>query len=543
MRIGLYHGYELTGSGSNEYTRYLSRALASRGHEVHVICREPDPDSIEHVDQAFAWTTGGRPRELFQREKVGGGGRCVLHQLAESSVQPVFLADKQRSGNVKEFPELTDEELLSYHNDCVGALTAILKELRLDLLHANHTVYQPVVAAEACPVSSTPFLVFPHGSAIEYVLRRDERFADLAHGALLAADGMVTGNREVRDRILDLYPASRDRLAAKSHLVGVGVDTDLFAPIPRRDRARHLRRAGRDVPAGGKQAEQSAALRERLAAGEWGAVADYRAAYDQSQPDEDALAKLDGVTDADRILLFVGALTAGKGLQSVIAALPSLFATSPETRLVVVGSGRFREVLEALVYAIASRDEALLEALVACDLDVPEADRYPPFEDIRRLLDDPDGRARLLSQGPEFMDRVLFVGRFDHERLRHLFPCADLSIFPSVVPEAYPLVLMESLANGVLPVVTDFSGFTDALDELESVLGKNWVDRMRLPATGDRVPGIAARLQSLLVDPELSGLAPTLRAVAVEQYDWNVRAAAMEAVYAKIAALAEAKSS
>ena len=29
MRIGLYHGYELMGSGSNEYTRYLAASLLS----------------------------------------------------------------------------------------------------------------------------------------------------------------------------------------------------------------------------------------------------------------------------------------------------------------------------------------------------------------------------------------------------------------------------------------------------------------------------------------------------------------------------------
>ena len=55
MRIALFHGYELTGSGSNEYTRYLSRALAEMGHEVHVLCRESSPDAIEHVSKAMDW--------------------------------------------------------------------------------------------------------------------------------------------------------------------------------------------------------------------------------------------------------------------------------------------------------------------------------------------------------------------------------------------------------------------------------------------------------------------------------------------------------
>ena len=54
MRIGLYHGYELTGSGSNEYTRYLGRSLLDAGYEVHIICREFYPETIPYVTCAYA---------------------------------------------------------------------------------------------------------------------------------------------------------------------------------------------------------------------------------------------------------------------------------------------------------------------------------------------------------------------------------------------------------------------------------------------------------------------------------------------------------
>ena len=46
MRIALFHGYELSGSGSNEYTRCTWRALALAGHDVQVLCREPKPSAI-----------------------------------------------------------------------------------------------------------------------------------------------------------------------------------------------------------------------------------------------------------------------------------------------------------------------------------------------------------------------------------------------------------------------------------------------------------------------------------------------------------------
>jgi hypothetical protein len=38
MKLQVSNGYELSGSGSNQATRYLARALACAGHEVHVLC-------------------------------------------------------------------------------------------------------------------------------------------------------------------------------------------------------------------------------------------------------------------------------------------------------------------------------------------------------------------------------------------------------------------------------------------------------------------------------------------------------------------------
>ena len=47
MRILLWHGYLLGGTGSNVYTRALARALTRAGHEVVVLCQEPHPERFE----------------------------------------------------------------------------------------------------------------------------------------------------------------------------------------------------------------------------------------------------------------------------------------------------------------------------------------------------------------------------------------------------------------------------------------------------------------------------------------------------------------
>ena len=47
MKILLWHGYLLGGTGSNVYTRSLARAWSQLGHDVTVFSQEPHP---EHFD-------------------------------------------------------------------------------------------------------------------------------------------------------------------------------------------------------------------------------------------------------------------------------------------------------------------------------------------------------------------------------------------------------------------------------------------------------------------------------------------------------------
>ena len=105
---------------------------------------------------------------------------------------------------------------------------------------------QPTIAHIACGmlakenggVCSTKYIVFPHGSAIEFTLRPDERYRKLALEAVLSPHcaGMISGNNEVLNRILRIYTESAAMIVAKTRIVGVGTDTTLFQPRARSTR-------------------------------------------------------------------------------------------------------------------------------------------------------------------------------------------------------------------------------------------------------------------------------------------------------------------
>ena len=59
MNIALFHGYEIKGSGSNEYTRYLGQFLQSKNDTVHIICRDPNPANYEFLKSFKTYDDNG----------------------------------------------------------------------------------------------------------------------------------------------------------------------------------------------------------------------------------------------------------------------------------------------------------------------------------------------------------------------------------------------------------------------------------------------------------------------------------------------------
>ena len=530
MRIGIYHGYELTGSGSNEYVRYLAKALINAGQEVHVICREENPETISFITHAYAWKLEGSVEILFEHKDKKPV--CYIHQLPHGKIRPVYLIDKQREGNIRSFTTLTDKELREYHEDNERLLTKILSVYKLDMLHSNHVVYQPIAALNACKKTNTKHIIYPHGSSIEYTVRPDKRFYDLALKGILGCDGLIIGNREVRDRIIDLYPKHRETILAKTQIVGVGVDTSLFKPVKWSERKSSIQKLITTKGGGGKRPEQARELHKDLEDGDIQATQSYWNSYQHSLPDADLNDHLKRIPWDQNILFFVGALTVGKGIQSLNTALPCVLDQHPGTHLVIIGAGAYREVLEALVYAISRSNQDLLLQLCEKGLDLDRNELTGPWEDVQTFLDEPGNMKLILEKGKNLDQHIHFLGRLDHSRLPYIFPCVDLAVFPSVVPEAYPLVVMESLSNGVFCLVSYFSGFKDSVDDLRISVGEKLNNLMKIPINIEvRVNSIASNINTLLAEDDVQVIRPKLRQIAEKNYDSSLRAKQMTAAY------------
>ncbi len=199
MRVLLFHGYMLRGTGSNIYTANLARALAQLGHEVHLLCQDRQVE-IEGVQ---------------------------IHNPDIHGLLPVYVKDPYEGFEVKAFEELIDEELNRYIDANVAAVREVSASAGgFEAALAGHLVMGPLILARA-EVGS--FAAKIHGSALEYTVKPHPRFLPYAEEGMNAASTVLVGSRHTAESLWAALP-NVVGLREKTRLGPPGVDTEAFRP-------------------------------------------------------------------------------------------------------------------------------------------------------------------------------------------------------------------------------------------------------------------------------------------------------------------------
>ena len=264
VRIYIWHGYLLHGTGSNEYTRALARTLARHGHDVTVFCN----------DDALGIDLGG----------------AAVRRPALPGRLPVFVVDAYEGMEPARLPDMPRAEAEEF---VAAQVAAIRGEGPADLLICNHVLLGGPVGA----ASGLPYVVKAHGSELEYAMRGNEGLGVWARDAVAGASAVIAGSEHVRD-VLAEVAGIRDGVV----IIPPGVDTEQMRPQdPREAREQLIAEALRDATN----------LPER---------------YNERLPDDgnaerfaDFFARSD-----DPIITYVGKLSEEKGVSLLLAALAGL---------------------------------------------------------------------------------------------------------------------------------------------------------------------------------------------------------------------------
>jgi glycosyltransferase involved in cell wall biosynthesis len=476
----MIHGYLLTGTGSNIFVSNLVRNFCRLGHDVLLFCQEKKAEGIDFISRHAVFEPGNRAyRTLFSRE-TSYPGKCTLFNPEIQGLLPVYVFDEYEGFRVKTFPRMKTDEIEDYIRQNVEALETVYLEDKFDLIQTNHVIMSPYIARMMWKMHGVPYYVTLHGSALNFSVRNDTRLRPYATKGLLGAARIFAVSNHNRLEAITFFKRISARIEQKFTVIPAGVDTDQFRILTNsRQKSIHglqgILEERLEVLPRGKTPEQKKRfyreLDETSSVHEVDAlVRKYNAEYSQGHPDRDIVQSLDRIDwNHSWVLLFVGKYLWTKGIQMVISALPMVLDTVPDLHLLLVGFGSYREELEALVYSLASGRRELFRYLIERSISQMRPGEEPCVERPFKFLDALARRKQVKSYFDsairnDIAGHVHFLGALSHTELGRLLPCADGFVAASVCPEAFGMVSIEALASGVLPIISNQTGFKEIID-------------------------------------------------------------------------------
>jgi glycosyltransferase involved in cell wall biosynthesis len=468
MKVLIFHGYLLRGTGSNVYNASLARALVRMGHEVHLLSQERDAGDLG----------------------TDGPGSLTIYTPDIGGLLPVFVRDEYEGFEVKTFSELTDEELGRYVEANLSAVREVLHQTGgVDAALANHLVMGPVILARA----GVRYALKVHGSDLSYAVLPDlDRFRPFALEAIEGANGVLVGSGHIAERLRQAVGGAAD---PKVRLGPPGVDTELFSPLAGELRAGRLR--------------DSAARLRAAPAGAWG------------RDPERAAEALDWFADASgQRVVFVGKLIVSKGVDLLLAAWPLIRAQHPNVSLLIVGFGELEPALTGIWQGLESGDLGPLRELAERGRAL-EGGVEGPLRMLTSFLADPP--AGYVDAARAAAGSVRFSGRLEYDEVGALVPATDTLVFPSTFPEAFGMVAAEAASAGVLPVSAAHSGAVEVSRQLAAELPDQVAPLISFELDDRVVEAIAERVNAWLEldEPTRESARNALRATVGRLWSWE----------------------
>jgi glycosyltransferase involved in cell wall biosynthesis len=447
VRILVWHGWLLEGSGSNVATARIVEVWRAAGHDVMLLCQERHPDRYPWIDASGTVDRDG-PSELRPNPNASvSPGRCVLLRPAIGEILPVFVVDHYEGfEEVLGFVDLSEDRLDAYLEANVDALRAAAEVHGQDVAFVGHGIPGAAIGRRA--LGPGTYVAKIHGSDLEYAIRPQTRYRALAKEGLEAAGAVVGPSAEVLGRCAELVPG----MTPVVRIVPPGVDVAAFRPRARAEALLEVAdRLETDAAAArGRPSAFDGEVERALDARDDRAIDALFDQYEEDVPEPDASTRLRRLADRDGpIVGYLGKLIPQKGVELFLEAQPAL---RHDAAALVVGFGSDRDWLAALSIALRRDDREALEWL----------------RDAGGLPVDPDA----VPDRTEGRLDVTFTGLLDHRYAPGALAAMDVQVVPSILEEAFGMVAAEGSAAGALPIVARHSGLAEVAGALEAEVGR-----------------------------------------------------------------------
>ena len=522
MDLLIWHGYLLSGTGSNIHIQNISRELCRLGHNVHLFIQESDLSDYDFVSKMYIFNADNSALIIASEKKTDYLGDCIAYKPSILGLLPVFVYDDYEGFKVKTFLDLSANELELYKLHNIKAIDLVMDKAEIDAFIADHGVISPYFAKMTCLRRGIPYIVVIQGSDLEFTIKKSKRYFDLSREGIMEANSVIAVTGHIKRELNQLYNGLIDDIV---EVIPSGVDLKTFVQSSNRGGSlKDLMSSSRIL-----QSKRNNGYSDKVQGNVLGdlkteeiddeTLQKVHKSYVDRAPDKDITEKLSGLSSSDKYVTFVGKLMVTKGAHLAIAAMGRIFHDDPKVKLVIVGSGDLREHLEILVDAIATRDIDrlfLISKMIDGKLDTRDylSEFYVTLQKQERLKE-------YFDMSADIKKRVIFTGLLHHDQIKYLLAMTDIQLTLSIFPEAFGLVVLEGTACGAIPIVSNHSGLKDLLISLEE---KSGFDRelFRLTLTKDAITHLAKMLERIftLSNDEREMFSRKFSEITNSKYGW-----------------------
>lgn len=533
MKILIIHGYLLRGTGSNIFVQSISSELVKLGHNVILMCQDRDVFDLKFISSHLDFDKNNNSIiKKWERENINP---CVLYTPNLEGVLPVYIVDKYPGfRNVKTFNDLSQEELDRHIEQNIAAASVIIEKENPNIVLTNHAIISPEIARRLKEKFQIPYYCFLHGSAFNFCVKKDKRLEEIAGKSLSNAEKIFVSSQYLASEIKGFFNTKGYKIKDRLTLIPCGVDTNHFTPNAHpKVLLEHFSKTGRHIY--GKSSklkeESNGELIQKIKQAK---IEEFERLlctssekYNHRSPDSDICETIEKISPKRNYIAFVGKFLLTKGPQLIVTILPNLFSKHPDLDVVFVGFGEEREPLELFIQGLGKGDLELIKKIislwkkkevsgVSLGIKIVE-DFFDNLEKTRKIEE-------YIKNANEcgLSERVHFTGPLIHEELSHLWPLFNITIIPSVFPEAFGMVAIEALASGSLPLMNKHSG----LDEIDEVIRNQipWYGENIIPLKQDNryldilEQNISRALVWIKENPESKNI---LHSIAHNKFSWG----------------------
>ena len=458
----ILHSYGFEGHFNNSSIQSIIKLLCKRGYTIHIMAQEFYPKSYDFISTVYKYHKNSKIEKIYER-KIAYSGRVILHIPYIGKVLPTYNEEKNQFLNSALITRVEDFEIGNYLTLNSKVANYIIKKFNIKKVIANDSLLSGIVAKRVAKINNIDYFVISHLYELNCAIKKQDRFYNIAKEVLSESKAIFLFGKEILEELKKIFLGDLS-IEEKITLLSFGVDTELFniKSDNKRILIKKLEKTLPKINDGNNQSYIKVMLSKidnNITKKELISILKKYNNYDKKTNDLDIIEKLNRIDfEKDKIIITMGELNSKNGIHNLITSLPFVLKQKPNIKIIIIGSGFLREVIEVMFYALRNNYQTLFEHIINWGKELEFEEKKESYQEIKEFfkqLDIIDIKDEYFINAIQYLkeDTLIFTGHLTLNQLKYLIPLGDIAVFPAL-KKSISKGLLETVACGLYPIAT-----------------------------------------------------------------------------------------